>query len=277
MEENTNEIVHEDGRLAFLTLQPELDALSYVRRANTDMDKAVVHAASVGRWVKQPEVRARFASLPASDFDIRLVDLLELVALANWYCSVELRSASVSGSGAKIPASVLDEAARLKEVMFVVVEYNLGHLPEVADELADIRRGSGYLDTARDLLRLVKLYEKYAAELAIDQRRYQAADAVAASRVGHTIHQVLGDGRSTDARYWSNYLTRSWSLLVDTYAEVSAAGRWLFRHENGEARFPSLYTIGRQRRSRAPDEDPSSPDDKPDDGGVIVDPAIPQT
>jgi hypothetical protein len=62
-------------------------------------------------------------------------------------------------------------------------------------------------------------------------------------------------------RYWSNYLTRAWSLLVITYGEVSAAGRWLFRQENGEERFPSLYTVGRQRRSRRPDQNDGSPED----------------
>jgi hypothetical protein len=87
---------------------------------------------------------------------------------------------------------------------------------------------------------------------------------------------VLGDGRSSDARYWSDYLGRAWSLLVITYGEVSATGRWLFRHEDGESRFPSLYAAGRQRRSRRPDESDGSPDDGPDDGDVIGDPSISQ-
>jgi hypothetical protein len=47
------------------------------------------------------------------------------------------------------------------------------------------------------------------------------------------------------------------------------AGRWLFRHENGEASFPSLYTIGRQRRSRRPDDS--------DEGDVLPATASPMT
>ena len=75
-------------------------------------------------------------------------------------------------------------------------------------------------------------------------------------------------------------LLRAWSLLITTYQEVSAAGRWLFRHENGEARFPSLYTIGRQRRSRRPgdsDEGDAIPGDGIPADDVIAEPAIPQT
>ena len=54
---------------------------------------------------------------------------------------------------------------------------------------------------------------------------------------------------------------------------MSAAGRWLFRDENGETRFPSLYTVGRQpRRSRrnGGDELPGGGDELPGDGEIGV-------
>jgi hypothetical protein len=96
--------------------------------------------------------------------------------------------------------------------------------------------------------------------------RYKATDREDAGRLAQAIHQVLGDGQHSDARYWTDYLARAWSLLVITYDEVSATGRWLFRHEDGETRFPSLYAIGRQRRSRSPDQNDDSPEGSPDDG-----------
>jgi hypothetical protein len=66
--------------------------------------------------------------------------------------------------------------------------------------------------------------------------RFRGSDA----QGGRFQFAVLRDGRNVSARYWSNYQTRAWSLMLITYGEVSAAGRWLFRHENGEERFPSL-------------------------------------
>lgn len=100
-------------------------------------------------------------------------------------------------------------------------------------------------------MRLADLYEAHATALAADGVHYRAEDPVTARKLGHGIFQVLGDGRQSDQSYWAKYQARAWTFLLATYDEVAAAGRWLFRHENGDARFPSLYTIGRQpRRSR---------------------------
>ena len=280
MQEIIDDIPPEKARLAFEQVLALLDAQDELRRANTNLDRAVIYAASVGRMVQQPALRARFASLPAGEFDIQHVDRLEPAALATWYASLMLRSASLAPGG-KIPESVVADGMALKHIMLKVLEYNLGHDPEISAELIDIRQGTGHMDLARDLLRLATLYRAHAAALATDVRHYQADDAETAGRTAHAIHQVLGDGRDTNMRYWGNYLARAWSLLVITYAEVSAAGLWLLRHENGEVRFPSLYTVGRQRRGRRPDESDGSPgedDGIPDDGipddNVIAEPAL---
>jgi hypothetical protein len=278
MQEIIDVIPPEKARLAFEEMLPLLDAQTDLRRLTTGLDRAAIFAASTGRMVMQPEVLARFATLPASEFDIQHVLRLERAALAAWYVSLMLRSASVT-AGVKIPDSVMAEATALKRLLLKVLEYNLGHDANLIAELADISDGTGYVDLASDLVRLATLYQRYAADLATDVRHYRAEDAEAAGRMAQAIHQVLGDGRDTSARYWSNYMPRAWSFLVTTYEEVSAAGRWLFRHENGEARFPSLYTIGRQRRSRRPDESdegdeiPGDDDSIPDDD-VIAEPAL---
>jgi hypothetical protein len=244
-------IIDPDGAaLAFEAVLPLLDAQAETRRSNTSFDKAILHAASTGRMIKQPEMRARFAGLPAGDFDQQHVDRLETVALAAWHVTVSLESASVQSSGARIAEADIEEGTRLKQRMIKVVEYHLGHVDEVSTELTAIRAGAGYLDMASDLVRLAALYQRHAGDLGADTRHYRAADRDRAGRLGHAIHQVLGDGRERDADYWSDYLARAWALLVVTYGEVSVAGRWLYRHENGDARFPSLYTVGRRRRGR---------------------------
>ncbi len=258
--------------LAFEEMLPLLGTQTELRRANTDMDKAVVVGASVGRMVKQPAVLTEFAGLPGHRFDVQHALRLESAALATWHAMLQSRNAAAVTSGVKIPDEVMAAATDMKQTMLKVLDYYLGQVPDMFKVLASIREGTGYVDLASDLARLAELYQIHATTLAVDTARYRAADRETAGRLAQAIHQVLGDGRHSDARYWREQLGRAWSLLVITYDEVSATGRWLFRHEDGESRFPSLYAVGRQRRSRRPDEN----DDGSDDGDVIVDPSIPQ-
>lgn len=176
-------------------------------------------------------------------------------------------------STAKLSDELVTQATDVKQRMQRVIEYNLDHLPDVSLKLADIRAGHGHLDLADDLMRLAGLYEGHVPILIVDARRYQADDAATAKRLAQAINKVLGDGRGSDVRYWSDYLVRAWTFLVTTYEEVSSAGRWLFRDENGETRFPSLYTVGRQpRRSRRDGggEVPGEGGELPGDGEIGV-------
>jgi hypothetical protein len=244
----------EAARLAFEALLSLLDAQTESRVATTDVRRAIIHAAAIGRLIRKPDMKAEFESLPARRFDIQHVDRLELAALATWYTVLMLRRASVLSNGAKLPEELLAEGGELKQRMFKVVDYMLGHVKAISIELADIRSGNGHVDLAEDLMQLADLFVAHAAALAADRTHYRPEDAVNAKKIGHGILLVLGDGRASDARYWGEYQARAWTLLVTTYEEVSAAGQWLFRHENGEARFPSLYAVGRQsRRARRPD------------------------
>jgi hypothetical protein len=281
MQEIIDVIPPEKARLAFEEMRPLLDAQIELRRLTTGLDRAAIFGASTGRMVQQPEVLSRFALLPAAEFDIQHVLRLESAALAAWYVSLMLRSASVT-AGVKIPENVIEQGTLLKQVMLKVLEYNLGHDADLITALTDIRQGNGYVDLASDLVRLGTLYQAHAADLATDVRHYRAEHAETAGRLAQAIHQVLGDGRDPSARYWNNYMPRAWSFLVITYDEVSAAGRWLFRHEDGDERFPSLYAVGRQRRSRRPDDSDQGdegeviPGDGIPDGDVIAEPAISQ-
>jgi hypothetical protein len=278
MQELIDAISPEKARQAFEDMRQHLDAQTELREVKTGFDRAVIFAASTGRMVMQPAVLTRFSTLPAAEFDLQHVLRLESASLAAWYVSLMLRSASVT-AGVKIPESVIEQGTELKQVMLRVLEYNLGHDADVSTALADISRGTGYVDMASDLVRLATLYQAHAEDLVTDVRHYRANDAEIAGRIAQAVHQVLGDGRDPSARHWSHYMPRAWSFLVTTYEEVSAAGRWLFRHEGGEELFPSLYSVGRQRRSRRPgegDDLPGGDDDIPADD-VIAEPASAQS
>jgi hypothetical protein len=276
MQEIIDGIDPSKARLAFEEISPLLSTQTELRRANTDVDKAVVVAASVGRMVKQPEMLTEFAALPGHRFDVVHALRLESAALATWHAVLQARNAAAVTSGVKIPDDVMAAAAALKLTMLKVLDYYFGHLPDMFKVLGSIREGTGYVDLASDLGRLSDLYQAHATTLVVDTVRYKATDREAAGRLAQAIHQVLGDGRHSDARYWSDTVGQAWSLLVSTYDEVSATGRWLFRHEDGEARFPSLYAVGRQRRSRRPDQGDEIPEGSPDDGDVIAEPGSQQ-
>jgi hypothetical protein len=232
---------------AFLGLKSSLLALNadYLTAVNVDVQRAAITACAVGRWIKQPEVRARFASLPAKEFKVAQVDDLESVALAAWHITIELLTAGSGSSEAMLPISLVEAATAVKQRMLALLEYYLSDHPLDSKEVASIKAGTGYADLASDLLRLAKLYHKHAAAVALDTKHYVATDAHDARKHGMAIVKLLGDARNVDEKAWTDLLARSWTLLNTTYDEVSAAGEWLLRHEGGAERFPSLYVSGR--------------------------------
>jgi hypothetical protein len=263
MEDIIEGLQPEAARLAFEALRSVLDTQDDIRAASTDMRRAIVHGWSVGRMVQNPEMRAEFESLPARRFDPLHIWRLEQAALASWYVSLLVRTASALSTGAKLPEELLTGGTELRQLMIKVILYMVGHVKGISTQVDDIRTGKGHIDLADDLMRLADLYDEHALALAADQTHYRPEDAVKARKIAQAILMVLGDGRASDTAYWADYQARAWSLLVNTYEEVAAAGRWLFRHENGDALFPSLYTVGRQRRTRR-GEDDAQPGDEPE-------------
>ncbi len=242
---------------AFLGLKSSLLALNadHLTAVNVDVQRAAITACAVGRWLKQPDVRARFATLPAKEFKIAHVDDLESVALAAWHITIELLTAGSGSSEAMLPISLVEDATVVKQRMLALLEYYLSDHPVDSKEVASIKAGTGYADLASDLLRLAKLYRKHAAAVALDTKHYVATDAHDAKKHGMEIVKLLGDAKNMDEKAWTDLLARAWTLLNMTYDEVSAAGEWLFRHEGGAERFPSLYVSGRaggRPRKKAP-------------------------
>jgi hypothetical protein len=255
----TQKVDSEGARKAFEVLKPRLDQQTELRRITVDVEKAAALAAAIGRAVRAPEMRSMFAQLPAQVFDIRHVDELEMAGLATWHAVVELASARVGASHSRVPLELVEQASALKQRMLTVAEYHLGHDPDTAAQLADIRQGKGYTDLAADLLRLGRIYEASEAELIQDRRHYRASDRHEASRLAHRIYEYVGKNASSDAQHWADYVQRAWTFMIATYEEVSAAGRWLYRHDSGDDKFPSLFSSLRQPpRSRTPETTPDA-------------------
>ncbi|HSN97577.1 MAG TPA: hypothetical protein VLS89_04730, partial [Candidatus Nanopelagicales bacterium] len=113
---------------ALTELTPRLLALSAdsLATASTGVQRAAVTAAAVGRFVKSPDVVVRFERLPDEEFQIAAVHDLEKVALAAWYTTIKLQSASANRSEAKLPVSLVLGATEVKQRMLKVSEYHLG-------------------------------------------------------------------------------------------------------------------------------------------------------
>jgi len=238
---------------AFEKLKPRMLGIDADKLAvqSADLEKAAIAAAAVGRWVMEKEPRARFESLPKEHFDQAHVDDLAGIALAAWHAAIALRSANAGKTEAKLPVSLVAEATAVRARMVALVDYNFGDDPVDRTEIDDIKVGTGYTDLASDLLRLAKLYAKHRERVKLDPKNYQAGDQAAAGRIGHAIMRELGEAKNQEQKVWSDLAARAWTLLIGVYDEVSSAGSWLYRHEGGAQRFPSLYTAGRAAPNRA--------------------------
>lgn len=264
---------------AFETFKPRLLGLDPEKLAtqSVDLEKVSVLAGAIGRWIKEKEPRERFASLPKKHFDQAHVEELESVALAAWHAAIELRSANAGKSEAKLPVALVMESTALRARMTALATYNFGDDPVDGPEIEDIKIGTGYTDLASDLVRLRKLFLKHLDEVKLDRKNYQSGDEVLAGRLAHAIVKELGEAKNQQQKLWSDLAARSWTLLVQVYDEVAAAGGWLWRKEGAADRFPSLYAAGRAAPSRpaktkdAPAAEdaakgPSADNDKPGNG-----------
>ncbi|HRI67998.1 MAG TPA: hypothetical protein PK156_27365 [Polyangium sp.] len=83
-----------------------------------------------------------------------------------------------------------------------------------------------------------------------DPKHYLASDVNDAPTHSSEILRLLGEARNENAKTWADMVARAWILLLEVYGEVSSAGRWLYRHDEGETRFPSLWSVARAGQGR---------------------------
>lgn len=221
----------------------------------TDVRAAATFALGVAQKLAGKALRERFRSLPASEFDAQNLELLEAAAQAALSAQLQHESAEASSTLAKVPLELAQRAATQRERMLRLCDYYFEDDEQLGAEVRDIRRGAGYLDLASDLRRLAQIYKKQHAIVSQDRRLYVAQDGPQAAAIAEEILSELGRGagkgrRISGATALREQLWRSFALLLQIYDEVAAAGRFLLRHENGAAQFPSLITAGRLPRKR---------------------------
>ncbi len=255
------------AKKAYEAMTPRMAALARDDLAllNVDAQEAAIIALSVARFLAEPEPSARFALLDAKIFDPAHLGDLATIALTVSHAYVELQSARAQTTEAKLPVALVDAATEVKERMLECVEYLFKRHAVLSREVASIRLGTGYRDLASDLIRLARVYEDNKATVEKDPLNYRSTDAAEARTHAHKILSTLGEAQSAEEKRCVAALTRAWTLLRITYDDVQAAGLFLYRREEPEEKFPSLYASsggGRPKKAKEPAPAPAG------DGGV---------
>ena len=187
------------------------------------------------------------------------------IALTVSHAYVELQSARAQATEAKLPVALVDAATEVKERMLECTEYLFNRHAVLSREIASIRLGFGYRDLASDPIRLAKVYEDKKTTVEKDPLNYRANDAAEARTRAQEILTTLGEAQSAEEKSCVASLTRAWTLLREAYYEVQAAGFFLYRHEEPEEKFSSLYASasnGRPKKAKEPTPAPAG------DGGT---------
>jgi hypothetical protein len=250
------------AKKAYEAMTPRMNALAKDDLAllNIDAQEAAIIALSVSRFLAEPEPSARFALLDAKLFDPAHLGDLATIALTVSHAYVELQSARAQTTEAKLPVALVDAATEVKERMLECAEYLFKRHTVLSREVASIRVGAGYRDLASDLIRLAKVYEDNKATVEKDPLNYRSTDAAEARTYAQKVLTSLGEAQSAEEKRCVAALTRAWTLLRGTYDEVQAAGSFIYRHEEPEDKFPSLYASsggGRSKKAKEPAPPPA--------------------
>lgn len=263
------------GKKAYDELLPRMLGISKLALASVaaDIEAAAIMVLGVVARVTEPALHARFASLPAKEFDMANVDILAKAAWAARHARLMATAALASMSEAKLPAELVKEATEIEGRMQECCEHNLKGIPAAATELARLSPGSSYRDLAGDLEGYAALYDLYEGKVKLDGNFYRATDAADARALAARMLHQLGVGLSPEAAQLVEAAQRAWTLLLSVYEEVAAGGRFLLRHDEPEKTFPSLWTAARKPPRARKSAAVTATKPEGDAGGAAADPA----
>lgn len=258
------------GEAALEQLRPRYMALAAddVARPSLDLRAASLAALGVALRLKTPALRARFEALAASgQWKLSHLDDLESLARAAWFVRHRIDAAAATRSEAQVPAKTVNDGTAVRARMRKVTEFHYDDDEKLGPLLAYLRKGTGYQDLADDLVGYAEVYKAKRAEIEATPRHYRATDHAAALRLANEILGHLGLAGTHELDALADLAARAFTLLLASYDEVCAAGRFLERaNPDVERLYPSLWAVARGggRASRdEPEDDRPAPSPAP--------------
>jgi hypothetical protein len=249
---------------AFAKVEAELAALSAEELLPINLDISAAVTAVLSATPKIREHRAAIADeLP--QLPLASVDKLDTYALAAWYAHLAHTYAAQGPDAAK---ALIDEASKLREGLLIAAEA-LAHRGLLnADVVAKIRKGSGHVDTANDLVALAALFKsewsKVSSKTAVEKSEIDRAEelgpavmiAVAARKAGSK------PGDSEGQR------SRAFTLLANAYDDCRRALAYLrWKEEDADSIAPSLY---KKKAGRKPGSGKKGAEGEPAEAGEVA-------
>jgi hypothetical protein len=254
-----------ENRQAFVDTRKLRDALDrgqVFAPRGVEPEKVATFGLDVDRMCQKAAVRERFGSLGPKAFDISILDQLGPTAKAVIHSRIALREQTAVTNDAKLPLDLAEKAFKVREAMLDLAAYHLKSDPPGAARVADIRLGTGYFDLARDLERLANLYEEKRPILSKDPY-FDAGHIQQARELVKQIRAELGAGEATRQNEALDDASRAWTVFVQTYEEIAAAGRFLWRKEGGDEMFPSLFAFKVSRSRPSAKQNPAATSSTP--------------
>lgn len=271
-----------NARAAYEALKSKLDAIppAMLIEPRVDSQKAAIHALGLVERDRDAVRAAGFDAIAAiSTPRIIMPEPLkryELACLAAWYARQQQLRFAFRSQGSVSPA-VAEKADGMKRRMLKLLDYYFGEDPVHSVDLAAIRAGHGYVDTANDLQMLADLYEvpEIAAKITRDSENYRETDVLDARMTAGEMLRALGFDAS-EAAEWTARVRRAYTHLTDSYAEHCNMGRLLFfRTENVDVTYPtSLISAVRLPRSAPKKQDVTDGESDENGGGGPGSPAL---
>ncbi len=221
-----------------------------------DLQKAAIFGLRMAGELEKPEIRAKFAKIHDDLLSPSVVHRIRPAAWALWYASAQRKTTEAVVSAQRLSLETLKRATELRKRMMRVVEYMFADDATLGSEIASIRAGVGYADLASDLTRLAAVYDAQKTRLSAAGEHYRAGDAEQARLVTGAILSELAVGESKSAAEAREEAARAFIVLSSAYDHVRRFGLAMF--DDGESRFPSIYSIrtpSRPSRSGGGDSD----------------------
>jgi hypothetical protein len=229
---------------AFDKLQARWTALtsSDVVTLNVDLDLAATAGLVLVDRARKPGRLELFEGLAPRYVEKDLIAHLEMACEAAQHVVVESVKEEAVVTGVKVDAAIVDRGNVLRRRMLKCLAYNLEGNEPAEKEIADIRRGVGYLDQSRDLSRVSAMYKVHRAVLVDDKKNYVETDQAEALVVSQQIRDQYRASQSTENLYVA-LRPKAFTEVQRLYNEVREAALFIFRAQDEvKAEFEALRT-----------------------------------